>query len=121
MAECAWCSAPTQLYDNGVPVCLKCSEAREVKRKPSQVTGEIRRDLVGEVVEATTKLSLANQHFCAIMDQFPGGLPHPDGVRRIKNASNELTVARKQMMTAHKRLTDFMERGIVPDDLKRSG
>jgi len=42
-------------------------------------------------------------------------------VRRIKDASNELTLARKEMMTAHKRLNDFIERGIVPDDLERSG
>jgi hypothetical protein len=30
-------------------------------------------------------------------------------------------LARKEMMTAHKRLSDFVDRGIVPEDLKRSG
>ena len=44
--------------------------------------------------------------------------PHPDGVHRIKNASNKLTAARKEMGTAHNRLDDFLSRGVVPDDLK---
>jgi hypothetical protein len=26
MVECAFCGAETQLYQNGVPVCVKCSE-----------------------------------------------------------------------------------------------
>jgi hypothetical protein len=55
------------------------------------------------------------------MDQFPSGLPYPDGVQRIKNASNKLNLARKAMATAHNRLNDYLSRGIVPEDLKRSG
>jgi hypothetical protein len=52
------------------------------------------------------------------MGQFPTGLAHQDGLRRIQNASNELTTARKEVMTAHKRLNDFVERGIVAENLK---
>jgi hypothetical protein len=47
------------------------------------------------------------------------GDPHPDGTQRIRNASNELTAEREAMMKAHNRLTDFLNTGIVPDDLKR--
>ena len=52
------------------------------------------------------------------MIQSPSGLPHPDGVQRIKNASDELSIARKEMTRAYARLTDYVERGIVPEDLK---
>lgn len=52
------------------------------------------------------------------MLQTPSGPPHPDGVQRITNASNELSVARKEMVRAYARLTDYVERGIVPEDLK---
>src|SRR5258708_40126240 len=50
-----------------------------------------------------------------------GGLPHPDGTPRIRNASSRLSTARKNMMTAHNRLDCFLETGSVPEDLKRSG
>jgi hypothetical protein len=53
--------------------------------------------------------------------QFPGGLPEPNGAQQIQNASNALTIARKEMATAHNRLNDFLNRGVVPEDLKRSG
>jgi hypothetical protein len=42
-------------------------------------------------------------------------------VQRIRNASHELTAARNEMMEAHHRLNEFLERGTVPEDLKRSG
>jgi predicted naringenin-chalcone synthase len=54
------------------------------------------------------------------MGQIPSGLAHPDGVRLIKNASSSLSIARKKMMKAHSRLDEFLESGIVPEDLKRS-
>jgi hypothetical protein len=54
------------------------------------------------------------------MGQFPSGLPHPDGFQRIKNASNVLSAARQQMAAAHNRFSDYLNRGIVPDDLKKS-
>jgi len=55
------------------------------------------------------------------MSQVPSGLPHPDGTQRIRNASRELFRARKEMMTAHRRLDNFIESGIVPEDLKWNG
>jgi hypothetical protein len=121
MAECTYCKSETKLYDNGVPICPKCLEARIIKRKPPQNTDQIRTALVSQIVNATARVSEANQKFSEAVGHFPSGLPHPDGVQRIKNASNELTSARKEMMTAHKRLNEFIEHGIVPEDLKRSG
>jgi hypothetical protein len=120
MAECTFCKTKTELYDGGVPVCVECADARENKRKPATSKPGIKETLVSEIVEATARVSAANGEFSEIMNQFPSGLPHPDGVQRIKNASRTLDVARKEMMEAHKRLNDFIERGIVPEDLSRS-
>jgi hypothetical protein len=53
--------------------------------------------------------------------QIPSGLPHPDGVQRIKNASGKLSIARKELMKAHSRMEAYFGGKIVPEDLKRSG
>lgn len=121
MAQCAYCSAATELFDNGVPVCLECTEAHTIKRKPSATALEIRTALFQDLLGATARNTEAIREFDEVMGQFPSGLPHPDGVQRIKNASNKLSAARKEMATAHNRLNDYLSRGIVPEDLKRSG
>jgi len=77
--------------------------------------------LVGRIVEATKRVNAASDAFDSVISQTPSGLPHPDGTQRIRNASHELDIARKEMMKAHTRLNDFVERGILPEDLKRSG
>jgi len=41
--------------------------------------------------------------------------------RRQFVVSGELTIARKEMATAHNRLNDYLSRGIVPDDLAKNG
>ena len=120
MAECARCKAYTQLFENGVPICLKCTEEREPKRKPPN-GDQIRTALVNCIAQATARVSEANHKFSEAIGQFPSGLPHPDGVQRIKNASSELALARKEMMIAHKRFNEYVHRGIVSADLKRSG
>jgi predicted naringenin-chalcone synthase len=120
MAECTLCKAETQLYENGVPICLECCEARTIKRKPSATAHEIRTALFQDLLGATVRNGDARREFDKTMGQFPSGLPHPDGVQRIKNASNALSLAREEMATAHNRLNDYLSRGIVPDDLKRS-
>jgi hypothetical protein len=120
MARCAYCKTETQLFDNEVPICLKCSEGIN-KPKPSAAAQEIRATLLKELQRATKRNSEAIREFEAVIDLFPSGLPQPDGVQRIKIASNALSIARKEMATAHNRLSDFLNRGIVPDELKRSG
>jgi hypothetical protein len=120
-AECIFCKAETELYDSGVPVCVKCADAR-TKPKPPATEQQIRRTLLQDVLELTARINEATREFEAVTGQIPSGLTHPDGVQRIKNASNALSIARKEMGTAHNRLNDYLCRGIVPDDLKqRSG
>ncbi len=118
MAKCAYCGSETELFNNGVAVCLKCSDDHEGKSKPPQTEPYIRTILVNDIVKATARVSAANQTFSAVMGQVPSGLPHPDGAQRIHNASRELSIARERMMTAHTRLNKFIEHGIVPEDLK---
>jgi hypothetical protein len=91
------------LYGDGAPFCPGCS---------------VREALTQEVLESTAKKGEAFRKFEAAMLHVPSELPHPDGVQRIKNASNDLTVARKEMARAYARLADYLDRGIVPEDLK---
>jgi hypothetical protein len=123
MAKCVYCGSETELYVSGVPVCLSCSDAAKrkdtVRRKPPASQQETRNKLLQEVLEATAHHNEARADFEASM--VPGGLPHPDGTQRIINASRRLSMARKNMMTAHNRLDSFLETGSVPGDLKRSG
>jgi hypothetical protein len=104
-----------------VPICVECSDTQGRKRKPPGTEQEIRTTLLEDLVEATRRSHEASGEFEAVTGRFPSGLPHPDGAQQIKNASNELSIARKQMMRAHNRLNDYLGRGIVPEDLKRSG
>jgi hypothetical protein len=66
----------------------------------------------------TAQLNQARADFEASM--VPG-LPYPDGIQRIKNTSRDLSIARKNMMVAHDRLDRFLQTGVAPEDLKRSG
>ena len=121
MAACAYCGAETELYENGVPICLKCSDERDAKHRIRPPTHEIRAILHEDLIRATKRNSEALREFDEAMGQYASGIQHPDGVQRIKNASNALSIARKEMTTAHNRLNDYLNRGIVPEDLKRSG
>ena len=81
---------------------------------------EVLRILIQELIDATAEHNEASDCFEVVMGQFPSGLPHPDGSQRIANSSQRLSIARKQVTMAHTRLSDFLDRGIVPEEL-RSG
>lgn len=121
MAKCTSCGSETGLYSNGAPICLKCAGLWETKRKPPAPSLEVRSILHSELIRATKRAAEATREFNQVVGQFPGGLPEPNGAQQIQNASNALTIARKEMATAHNRLNDFLNRGVVPEDLKRSG
>jgi hypothetical protein len=123
MAACAYCGAETELYESGVPLCVKCSDEREskAKKKPPASGQSIRSVLVDEIAQATARVNKASQAFFEVMGQIPTGFPHSDGSQHIHNVSRELSTARQDLMRAHTRLDDFLKTGIVPEDLKRSG
>ena len=99
----------------------QCAEGRDGSpRKPPTSEQNIRTRLLQEVLEATARTNQAAREFEAVVGQFPSGLPHPDGSRRIKSASLDFANARRELMKAHTRLSDYHDRGIVPDDLMRS-
>ena len=35
MAKCSRCGADTQMYSNGIPICISCSDSFAAKPKPS--------------------------------------------------------------------------------------
>lgn len=121
MAECVYCRGETQLYDSGVPVCVKCSEARESRRKPPTSERQALSILHQDLQAATERAKAATAAFDAVTSEIPSGMPHPDGTQRIHNASREISQARVGLMIAHNRLNDYLSRGIVPDDLKQGG
>jgi hypothetical protein len=68
-----------------VSIGVECSEARALKGKPGATGAEIGTTLFQDLLAATARNSEASQ--------FPSGLPHPDGVHRMKNASNRSSLA----------------------------
>jgi hypothetical protein len=123
MPACAYCGAETQLYESGVPICLKCSDERDSKAKknPPASGRSIRSVLVEDIAKATARVNQASQTFMEVMGQIPSGFPHSDGAQHIHNVSRELSVARQDLMRAHARLDDFLKTGRLPEDLKRRG
>jgi len=116
MARCAFCKTKeTELHENGSPICLGCAGLAEDRGRRVQAA------LVKALSEATMRADSAFAEFSTVMSDIPSGLPHPDGVQRIHNAAANLATARHQMTNAHARLTNYLERGIVPEDLKLSG
>lgn len=121
MQLCAFCKTKnTALYENGVPICLECADARTTRESPT-TDQRTRSVLLQDILELTARIDEASKEFDEIMRQFPSGLPHPDGVQRMKNISIKLSAARQELMTAHRRLHEYLDSGIVPEDLKRSG
>jgi hypothetical protein len=106
------------LLDSSIPICLKCWEARATVRKPPVTADQVRTTLLEGVLEAMALKNKASEAFEIAIAQFPSG--SPNGGSRIKDASEQLSIARRGMMTAHNRLNDFLAQGIVPEDLMRS-
>src|SRR5579863_3023757 len=119
MAQCVSCRAETQLYHSGVPVCVRCSEERESKRKPPTSEHQVLNILDQDLHAAMERANAAAKAFEAVTTEIPSGIPHPDGTQRIHNASREMSQARVGLMIAHNRLNDYLARGVVPDDIKQ--
>jgi hypothetical protein len=119
MARCVFCRFETDLHDNGIPVCPACSAKRDVQRKPQTREQRIRSVLLDEIAEATARTNAANDVLTSIMSDVPSHLPYPDSAQRIHIASHALREARTAMMAAHRRLNDYLSRGIVPEDVRQ--
>jgi hypothetical protein len=58
--------------------------------------------------------------FNALMRSLPTGDPNPDASTRVQQLAQEARAALRRYMHALDRSIDFLVRGIVPDDLKRT-
>jgi hypothetical protein len=122
MVECIFCKSDTELHEGGVPVCVKCSESRDSKRKPTTSEDQVLNVLREDFQSAAGRAKAATAAFDAVASEIPSGINHPDGKQRLQNASREATIARMEMLRAHHRLSDYLNARIVPEDLKqRSG
>ena len=117
MAECIHCGSETELFNNGVPVCVKCVNEREAHCKNRLSEQQVHTLLTVQLDEASARLEEAASAFRAVISEIPSGVPHPDGSQRVQNASREVSDARHQVMKAQNRLNDYLSRGVVPDDL----
>jgi len=106
------------LYESGMPVCLKCAKRR---KSPEDDPAAIYAILVLQLEEATRLASSACTELAALGSDAPSGAPSPNRTQRIHKAANALNAAREKAVAAQNRLEDYLERGTVPEDLKRSG
>jgi hypothetical protein len=121
MAECAYCKSETELFENGTPICVSCAAAKEGDPRPSFGSSDIQQKLLQEVREATDRMNAAAEGFSLILKDVPSNVPSPDSTFRITQASHELSAARAKMLRAHRRLNDFLSRGVIPEDLDQAG
>ena len=113
--RCLHCTAEVAPDENGIPICVTCAKPRSTASP-----GTIRSLLQQELTWATERAAIASAEFLAVTTEVPSGLPHPDGVQRIRNVSHKLEFARAQLSKAHDRLEAFLLSGTTPDDLKRT-
>ena len=122
MATCFHCKTEeTQLYENGVPVCLRCANSPPIKRKPPTTERDIGAELLQNMLRAVSLNDEAANEFDHAVSHARTGAHHSNGAQRIKDASIKLSQTREEMMAAHNRLSSFVEHGIVPEDMKRTG
>lgn len=119
MEECIVCRTRTFVHVGAIPVCISCLENPTIM--PPRTEQEVRAVLVKRIIDTTVRASAASETFISLTSQLPSGLPHPDGAQRIKAVANELSIARKELIIAHRRLNEFIETGMVPKDMPQAG
>jgi hypothetical protein len=93
-----------------MPVCLKCVDDPKARRKPLNVCGILTQSLA----EATKRFEAAREAFKATMADVSSGLPHPDGIQRIRSVSRALDVAGREMTKKQALLHAFLTQGVIP-------
>ena len=78
---------------------------------------EILQKLRRDIKTAKENLVFASKKFDEIISESPSVLPHPNGVQRIHNAEQALSIARQEHKEAFDRFHTFVTEGIVPDEL----
>lgn len=121
MTICVFCESEAKRAVDGVPVCEACSGKPAIDFGEPKTDRQIRAALHKEIVASTARAHAASEALIAIMGEIPSGLPLPDGSQRIQNAARALAAARKEVMNAHARLSEFLARGSVFGDGEAGG
>lgn len=114
MARCSYCGRETELHQGGVPTCAVCCEWLASEKL---IARSAHSRLVEDLAEAKAQLDSVTRTHDQVIGDIPSGLPHPDGAQRIHSISHELSIDQERLARAHSRLADFLDRGIVPEDL----
>jgi hypothetical protein len=75
--------------------------------------------LRAEVERTHAEYDRVKQDFRLVSADIPSGLPHPDGMQRIRNASRAQLAAIAAFEAALKRFNGFLVSGTVPQDLEK--
>jgi len=111
VARCYHCGSETALHEAGVPTCLNCIEKLEPRIR------SVHTQLFQELLEATSEFQTALANHDRITSNIASGSFRPDGAASV-STSHELSLAKENVIRAHARLTSFLDRGIVPENLK---
>ena len=77
---------------------------------------DIGRRLAKELDAARRNHVDAQKTFDAMVNDTPSGLPYPDGVFRLEQASKDSRRALESYYAALRRYSDFMLRDVMPED-----
>lgn len=93
MARCVYCAADTQLYVNGSPVCIACSEQSDAVRKPPQSSEGTLTDVTASLNaarDAYRQALKAQMEASALQSVDPG---NPEGSTALRHADHQLESA----------------------------
>jgi len=79
--------------------------------------GKISKRLADDLSEATAEYMRLQRLEMEIIMEAPSGIPMPDGVVRIMQAGKVVRAAFEEYQKAVKRYRDFLDKGIIPEDL----
>jgi len=115
MARCVTCGSTTELFVSGVAQCEACLDKAAEAVPPG--AERICRILKNDIVVAKNRAKAASAEFDLVTKESPSGLPHPDGVLRVRIASRAYAQARQDLQIAIRRLNGFVVNNTIPDDL----
>jgi|SRR5579863_2344088 len=75
--------------------------------------------LQAELEAAKQSRDAASQRFDEIISHVPSGIPYPDNVERIRQASREYTSTQQAVMLALNRLNEFLAHGTVTEVVRK--
>lgn len=79
---------------------------------------QILEKLRSDIAAARERRDAANLYFDEVTRNLPSGIPHPDGVVRIEQASRECSSAREAVRLAYEKFTNYLIHGKLPPGLK---